>query len=232
MGDAFKIIRTKKEYWEITHCEWCHEEHDTGNRFCSIICKQTYISNLESSKLIRSNFMSSLNKTEEQKLRVSRRMLNNDNTLGFKWSVESKNNLSKSITESWTKQSRIDNHKIVDSFKYKSGSYFSIKTHRDHHYRSSYELTALVIFDADPNITYFESESVRIRYTDYDEKERWYIVDFLVSYIDETKKLIEIKPQHMMNDLTNINKFEAAKEYCKDNKINEFLVWTETELFG
>jgi hypothetical protein len=58
-----------------------------------------------------------------------------------------------------------------------------------------------------------------------------YLVDMLVEYFDGTKKLIEIKPEKMLENSIVQAKIESAK--IKASELGyEFEVWTEMDLFG
>jgi hypothetical protein len=55
-----------------------------------------------------------------------------------------------------------------------------------------------------------------------------YLPDFLVTYIDSKKEIIEIKPSTFVNYDINVQKFEAAKEYCQINCMS-FKIITECD---
>ena len=58
---------------------------------------------------------------------------------------------------------------------------------------------------------------------------RRYIPDFLVERNDGSREVIEIKPSSRVSRLTNVKKFAAAREWCKQHGAN-FVIVTEIEL--
>ena len=58
-----------------------------------------------------------------------------------------------------------------------------------------------------------------------------YIIDILIEYKDESKKLVEVKPEKWLSDEVVICKINAAKIKAKELGIS-FEVWTEINLFG
>jgi len=56
-----------------------------------------------------------------------------------------------------------------------------------------------------------------------DEGKR-YIPDFLVTYNDGCRKLIEIKPMWMLNDENVVKKHDVAKGFCKNSNI-EYMIY-------
>jgi TnsA endonuclease N terminal len=116
-------------------------------------------------------------------------------------------------------------------------------------YRSSWELPAMQVFDAEPNVLAWASESVSIPYRN-PLTGRWslYIPDFLIIYLDSkaTKhcELMEIKPEQQMPEfqgkvssrtklmqVINAAKWMAAMAYCTRRNWH-FRIVTERELFG
>lgn len=211
----------------MKNCEWCSNLFDGNNRFCNISCKNTYISNLPQSKKIHKDNIIKLNKGLELRSKNSNRMKGNSNTLGYKWSKESREKLSKSIKKSWLDPERITKNKIPDSKKYKSGNFYSIKTSKLHHYRSSYELEFLYFLEQNTSIDYFITEPFYIPYLE-NERKRHYIPDYLIELTTGQKFLIEIKPKKFLYKLEF--KAIAAINFCKNNNLSGFIVLTEQEL--
>ena len=71
-------------------------------------------------------------------------------------------------------------------------------------------------------ITYLRREGER-------EHLRRYVPDFLVTYNDGRRLLIEVKPACHVDAAVNLAKFAAARDYCSKNGL-EFVVWTQKEL--
>lgn len=98
--------------------------------------------------------------------------------------------------------------------------------------RSSWEMKAAEILEADSNVVMFKFEPFSIPYLrkegDRDHL-RHYIPDILVEYSDGIRKLLEIKPECYVDADVNVAKFSAARQYCDQNGIL-FEVWTQREL--
>lgn len=121
--------------------------------------------------------------------------------------------------------STVTNLYLSGGFMWAKGSYTSTKTGKKCHYRSSYELTMMQRFDADESIIDWQYEPFSIPY-ELDGTQRRYIPDFLVTYVDGKKALIEIKPDSETLRLSpmNVAKQNIAIAYCEDNSIEYVLM--------
>ena len=115
-------------------------------------------------------------------------------------------------------------------------------------FRSSWELRFMQFLDANPHITKWASEEVKIPYIKpTDGGVHNYFPDFFVQYKDKDgnvrNELIEIKPanqtklrkkasiKEQVTFAVNKAKWEAAAAWCEQRKIH-FRILTETQLFG
>jgi len=105
----------------------------------------------------------------------------------------------------------------------KKGHYESTKNGNRHFYRSGWELAVMQFLDESSEVKNWEFESIRIPYM-YDCHKRWYVPDFLVTYSDETRKLIEIKPKQFFEAERVILKSEAAQKWCVENNASYLIV--------
>lgn len=115
-------------------------------------------------------------------------------------------------------------------------------------YRSNWEKQLLIWLDNNPNIKWYNSEDVVIRYLcRTDNTYHRYFMDFAFETTAGTKFLVEVKPfaqtqrpvepkrktksyHNAMNTyLKNISKWEAAREFALKNDY-EFRIWTENYL--
>ena len=115
-------------------------------------------------------------------------------------------------------------------------------------FRSSWELMFCKFLDGNTNVKYWSSESVVISYiSPKDNLPHRYFPDFLVTFTDGTKVLIEVKPyaesippkeqkrktaqylEKWMTFAVNQAKWASAREYCKKYGMT-FQVFTEHEL--
>ena len=123
---------------------------------------------------------------------------------------------------------KIVNGEFPYQYGYESGYFESKKCNIKMFYRSSYELKACEMFEKNPNVIFFNTEPLAIKYV-FENQERNYIPDFIVQYKDGTEKIIEIKPKCFTNNKQVLAKEEYAKLYCeKRNMIYE--IYTENDL--
>ncbi len=113
--------------------------------------------------------------------------------------------------------------------KHKNGVFYSHKNKASIHYDSSYELAAFRILENDADVVSYGRCKFSIAYYDFDGNQRRYIPDILAVYLDGSKRIIEVKPEGLLQDSGNIAKFDAAERYCNE-AIIEFSVWTQKEL--
>lgn len=99
-------------------------------------------------------------------------------------------------------------------FQWCVGKYHSPKAGKEIAYRSSWELTYAKLLDADPDVTSWEYEPFAIAYELNGERKR-YIPDFLVTYADGSRELVEVKPKELEGNAVNQAKRLAAVELCE-----------------
>ena len=130
-------------------------------------------------------------------------------------------------------------YKVINVKKYK-GDYTNVI------YRSLWEKHVFAWCDSNPKVKRWSSEELVIPYYyDVDKRYHRYFPDILIE-MDAKTILVEIKPaketeppkrpdkskRYLNESLTyikNMNKWEAANEYCKDRGW-EFQIWTENTL--
>lgn len=115
-------------------------------------------------------------------------------------------NLSKAITKLY----------LEGGFKWSIGEYTSSKTGEIIFYRSSWELKYAQLLDEDTTVLSWEYEPFAIKYI-IGKKQRNYVPDFLVSYTDGTKELVEVKPFALEGTNVNRAKRLSALELCNKN---------------
>ncbi len=93
-------------------------------------------------------------------------------------------------------------------------------------YRSSWERDTMLHFDADDDVVSYGYETIRIPYYDTGNKKRHYVPDFLVTYFDGHRSLIEIKPKQFLDNEKTKLKAEAARAYCEVNSIETYEILT------
>jgi hypothetical protein len=100
------------------------------------------------------------------------------------------------------------------------------------HFRSSYEKKAYIKLDEDETVKNYFAEKLSVEYYNPEKNiNSQYLVDITVEYIDGSKKLIEVKPEKMLEDKIVQSKIVAGK--IKASELGyEFEVWTEMDLFG
>lgn len=112
---------------------------------------------------------------------------------------------------------------------YKSGYFESAKSNRRMYYRSSYELRALQILEADPAVVSFDTEALRIPYITPDGTSHYYIPDIIVLDSVGRMKLVEIKPAYQADDVSVVTKRKVASDYCAQRNLL-YETWDEERL--
>jgi hypothetical protein len=118
---------------------------------------------------------------------------------------------------------------VNTSKRFKQGMFFSNKNNKEIHYRSSWELQVYQILEQISKVKFYESEAMSIEYFDENKKKRGYRPDILITYIDNSKDLIEVKPKSHIALTSNILKFEAGRKYASENNMNFFVI-TEKQI--
>ena len=115
-------------------------------------------------------------------------------------------------------------------------------------FRSSWEHKVMVMFDTNPNITSWASESLKIPYQNpFTGKYTVYVPDFVVTYVDakgnQKAEIIEVKPaketfleqaksqQAKAAVALNTFKWAAAQAFAKSHGMT-FRVLTESNIFN
>jgi hypothetical protein len=114
---------------------------------------------------------------------------------------------------------------------YKSGTITLNRLNLTLHYRSSYEEKALLLLDTLVDVSDVKGEALSIAYLDKEGCRHYYLPDYLVTTYDNSKYVIEVKPDNFVDSDDNVRKFNAAITYCQQNNM-VFLVWTEGILFN
>lgn len=95
-------------------------------------------------------------------------------------------------------------------------------------WESLLERDYIYLLEFDPNVKYYEAQSVEIKYL-YQGKEYTYYPDFKVTTVDDFVEIVEVKPFKFLNKEENLRKFEAGRIYCEQKKW-EYLVVTEENI--
>ncbi len=104
-----------------------------------------------------------------------------------------------------------------------------------YYYRSLWERDAISLLSnyvSSNIIKKFETEffhSIRISYI-YENSEHIYIPDMLVYHNDNSKELIEIKPNYKLGDQKTLAKLDASFKWCQENNVR-YSIWTEDFLY-
>ncbi|MCD6435378.1 MAG: TnsA endonuclease N-terminal domain-containing protein [Clostridiales bacterium] len=97
-------------------------------------------------------------------------------------------------------------------------------------YRSSWEKFYCELLDHSDKVEYWGVEILCIPYFDTEKnKMRRYFPDFFIKLKDGTKLVHEVKPKKQTQLQNNLDKWQAAEEYCKKTGAI-FQVITEIEL--
>jgi hypothetical protein len=117
---------------------------------------------------------------------------------------------------------------------YCSGKHISDKSEKEITYRSSYELRHFLNLDKDPKVKTYYSEVIDIPYVDSQGKNRKYIPDLIVVYIDGTIEVHEIKPKEMLKDINVQRKAKACRKFLGESldQSVKYKFVTEEDLFA
>jgi len=127
------------------------------------------------------------------------------------------------FTERNQKLSESISQKYVNgSWKFSKGMHLSVKTGKEHYYRSSWELQYMNFLDNDVDVVSWESEFISIPY-EFNGAIHKYIPDFHVERITG-HTLVEVKPLALRSIPKNAAKRLAAQEFCKKHQWN-YLEW-------
>ena len=118
----------------------------------------------------------------------------------------------------------------INEEKYKQPTDKTMNKYQYPEYRSSWELFYMKMLDNSDKVEYWGTESFHIPYFD-SVKMKWrrYFPDFFIKLTDGTKLIHEIKPSSQQKQQLNIDKWQAAENYCKQKGII-FQVITEKHL--
>lgn len=109
----------------------------------------------------------------------------------------------------------------------KKGTYTSIKTGKQHHFKSGWEETVMKYLDSSSDVVAWDYECVRIPYY-YDDHKRWYVPDFVITYQDGRKEMWEVKPSQFCGSQRVVNTSVAGRAYCTENGMEYTLVTEHT----
>ncbi len=173
-----------------------------------------------------------LHHSEETKLKISIRHTGREISKEHRDKISKANKGLKRTKETREKMSKSNAKRYLNGFfnsnQYKSGHYYSKKNDKELWYRSSYELVAYEMLEQLSKVKRYETEPFAIQY-EWENYKHNTIPDILVTYTDNSKELIEIKPKYMLEDEQTVLKLKAMKEHAKGNGM-DFSVWTEKDL--
>lgn len=136
---------------------------------------------------------------------------------------------------SLTKTQKMINGEYDKSKFSKKGEVFATKANKTISYRSMWELKAIELLETDANVVSFKFECVRIPYVygirnDGTPQIRHYVPDFIITFTNNSMKMVEVKPNCYVNSAMNVAKASAAREYCREVGMT-YEFWTQDILF-
>lgn len=97
--------------------------------------------------------------------------------------------------------------------RWSTGRYRSRKSGVVYDYKSSWEAIYMDQLDSDPRVSSWEYEQVWVMYLD-GTKVKKYLPDFLVKCQDGRCFLVEVKPEKLRLNSTNVKKRDAVLQKC------------------
>jgi len=79
------------------------------------------------------------------------------------------------------------------------------------------------LLEYDPMVVSYEEQPCKIAYI-FEQKKRWYTPDFAVYWRHQQPSLVECKPASRLNDPENLQKWTAARLWCKQHHYTFMLV--------
>jgi hypothetical protein len=116
---------------------------------------------------------------------------------------------------------------------YKEGVVKISKCQNPIQYRSGWEHDFSLLLEQDPNVIQVEYETLRIPYISNrrTQKIRTYIPDFLITYADGSRKVIEIKRgDRVESKIVLLKKFAAENYLAKCNPPIQYSIWTKKQM--
>ena len=120
--------------------------------------------------------------------------------------------------------------KIKKSYLSCTGYFASYKNHSQIAFESVLERDLCMLLEFDSDVMSYEEQPMQIYYP-YQDKNRRYTPDILVSYKDGTKKLIEVKYTSEFSKKPElIEKFDILKSFFHKNYDLSFEIFTEKQI--
>lgn len=96
--------------------------------------------------------------------------------------------------------------------------FFSEKNGKEIFCASSWESIRVRVLEASPEVVSYQKGPFRLPYL-FDGKVHYFVIDFLVEYVDGKRVFEEIKPWVWFNNPKVKTKFAAAHMFCKDFRV-------------
>lgn len=109
------------------------------------------------------------------------------------------------------------------------GYHTSIRDGKERFFKSSWEQKLMQWLDANFDVASWDYECVRIQYV-YETYKRWYVPDFVVTFIDGHREMWEVKPKEFIDTEKVVLKSEAASIWCNQHGLTCFKLLTGDDL--
>jgi hypothetical protein len=113
---------------------------------------------------------------------------------------------------------------------YHTGVHISPKCKEPINFRSGWERTICCYLDNMIEVDEYWYESVKIPYVANlrSSRVRYYLPDFVIKFTDGSMKMVEVKRENQLTNLKVMKKAEAARAWCKIQKIKiTYEFWTD-----
>jgi len=112
---------------------------------------------------------------------------------------------------------------LLNGFGKVQGHFFSEKNTKSLHYRSSWELAYMKFLESKEDVISYMYEGLRVEYLDEKGIKRYTVPDFLISYSNGAKVIVEVRPLWRTNDKNTRKKMEVVCNFCREN--DKSYVW-------
>lgn len=227
---SHECYSNSRKFDRIVKCKYCGSdftERSYKQRYCSILCSSKAIGERQRGE---NNPFYGRQHSEKNKQIISNKSKEYNKKFGNSFKGHRHNEETRKIMSDKFVQRVINNNGKHPSISgYKQGWFYSNKNNKEIAFDSSYEEKYYQILENDIDVKRYYRSSLKLNYI-LNGITKTYNPDLIVEFINDSKELIEIKPDRRLEEPEIVAKHNAAQQYCNLNNIN-FRIVTEEQLF-